>query len=369
MVAVDADAEPYGPPVEIGGKQPPHRARPGFWALSLVALVGVVASVAVAVFVGPVLISPGGVLSAIWSGLLGLPATGSAQTDQVIVWSIRMPRALLAASVGAGLATVGVAMQAAVRNSLADPYLLGTSSGASLAAVLVIAGGLNFLPPVTLSIAAFVGALGAFTLVLAIGRALGSPNPIGLVLAGVAVSYLLSGITSIVLFRSDPNAMRAVLFWEMGSFAGATWPAVWIAVFALGLGGTILLSRCWMLDGLVAGEETAASLGIEVGHLRRVLVVTTALMTGAFVAMSGPIGFIGLMVPHAARSVVGVGHRRVLILSALVGAVIAVWADLAARVLFAPEELPIGVITATCGGPAFLLLVLRSSRARWTSRS
>jgi iron complex transport system permease protein len=124
-----------------------------------------------------------------------------------------------------------------------------------------------------------------------------------------------------------------------------------------------------MLDGLVAGEETAASLGIEVGHLRRVLVVTTALMTGAFVAMSGPIGFIGLMVPHAARSVVGVGHRRVLILSALVGAVIAVWADLAARVLFAPEELPIGVITATCGGPAFLLLVLRSSRARWTSRS
>ena len=317
--------------------------------------VALVASVVVAVTIGPADLTVGEVWGAILAHLTGADSPLSVLRDG-IVWELRLPRILTAAAVGAGLALVGAIMQALTRNQLADPYLLGISSGASLGAVTVLLLGFA----VVLPLAAFVGAIAALAATLALAGAFGRITPTRTVLAGVAVSSLAGAITSFVIFWvGAADAYREVLAWLLGSLAGARWEAVAIAGIAVLAVGIPLALTGRILDAFALGDTTAASLGIPVQGVRWTLLGAGALLTGALVAVSGSIGFVGLVLPHAVRLLVGPGHRALLPLSALTGAVFLVWADTLARTVFEPRELPVGIVTAIVGAPVFAALLVR----------
>ncbi|WP_220479780.1 FecCD family ABC transporter permease [Halosaccharopolyspora lacisalsi] len=326
-----------------------------------VALVVLAASVIGGVALGPTSIAPGKALSLLHEALRGGVVSAEDAGTYAIVWNIRLPRVLLAAVVGAGLSTVGVAVQAMVRNALADPFVLGISSGASVgASAVALFGFLGALGLYALSTAAFLGALGATLLVYLIARSGGGLAPLRLVLTGTALSYGFSAITTLMVFRApNGNAAQSTLFWLLGSLGGVTWSSLPVAtvVVALGIGYLLLSAR--RLNALSMGDETATTLGVAPERLRRELFVVTAAVTGVVVAVSGAVGFVGLMLPHLVRLVTGSDHRRVLLLAPPAGAIFLVWVDVLARTLAAPEELPLGVITAAIGVPCFLLLMSR----------
>ena len=318
------------------------------------------------IMIGPVSIQPG----TVWRiALSNLPLIGNwmdvtwSTAHGDIIWDIRFPRVLLGALVGAGLATVGVAIQALVRNSLADPYILGVSSGASVGATLVILlGAFSLFGQYALSVAAFGGALLSVILVFFISQVGGRISTVRLLLAGIAVSMMLSAVTSfIVMTAPREEGIRSALFWMMGNLSGAKWEYLTIPAIAVTVGLIFLLVQARSLNALLMGEETASTLGINIQFFRKSLIITTAVVTGVLVAVSGAIGFVGLMIPHVVRLIVGSDHRRVLPASALIGAIFLIWADVGARMILAPEELPIGIITAMCGGPFFIWLLRRSS--------
>ncbi|MDK1476173.1 iron ABC transporter permease [Streptomyces sp. 549] len=308
-----------------------------------------------------------------WSDALGYLRAGFTggliQPEDVgaytIVWEIRFPRALLAAVVGAGLAVVGVAVQAMVRNALADPFVLGISSGAAVGAnAVLIFGALGALGMYAVSVAAFVSALGAMTLVYAVARTAHGLTPLRLVLTGTAMYYGFSAVTTLMVFMAERGeAARSAMMWLLGSLSGATWTSVPVAGGAVCAGTVYLLLSARRLNALAMGDETAAALGIDAERFRRELFVMAAAVTGAVVAVSGAIGFVGLMVPHAVRMVVGADHRRVLLVAPLAGAVLMVWVDVLSRTVMAPVELPVGVLTAVIGVPCFLLLMRRRGYA------
>jgi iron complex transport system permease protein len=274
-----------------------------------------------------------------------------------IVWELRMPRVLTAAAVGAGLALSGAIMQALMRNSLADPYLLGLSSGASLGAVSVILLGLTALLPV----AAFAGALAALALTLLLASANGRITPTRTILAGLAVSSLAGAVTSFLIFWSvTGDSYREILSWLLGSLSGARWPAVAIAGTAIIVIGIPVMLSGRVLDAFAFGDTAASALGVNVQSTRWILLGATALITGAMVSVSGSIGFVGLILPHAIRLLVGPSNRALLPLSALVGAIFLVWADTIARTVFDPRELPVGIVTAIIGAPIFAILLTRA---------
>ena len=325
------------------------------WIAALVLGVALVASLVFAVTLGPADIAPTDVW---WTVLhhLGLGDSPLSALRDGIVWELRLPRVLTAAAVGAGLAVAGAVMQALTRNPLADPYLLGLSSGASLGAVAVLVLGVSAL----LAPAAFLGALAALVATLFIARASGPLTPARTVLAGVAVSSLAASVASFIIFwTATGDSYREILGWLLGSLAGARWPAVAIAVGAIVVVGIPLTLAARTLDAFAFGDTAAASLGVNVERTRWILLVATALLTGAMVSVSGSIGFVGLVLPHAVRLVVGTGHRALLPLSALLGAVFLIWADTAARTLFDPRELPVGIVTAIVGAPLFVILLVR----------
>lgn len=322
-------------------------------------VVALVLSIVLAVTIGPADLTVGEVWGAIVAHLTGGASPLSVLRDG-IVWELRLPRVLTAALVGAGLALVGAIMQALTRNQLADPYLLGISSGASLGAVTVLLLGLS----VVLPFAAFAGALLALAATLALASAFGRITPTRTVLAGVAVSALAGALTSFVIFWvATGDAYREVLSWLLGSLAGARWDAVLIAGLAVLVIGVPLALTGRILDAFALGDTTAASLGIPVQGVRWALLAAGALLTGALVAVSGSIGFVGLVLPHAVRLLIGPGNRALLPLSALVGAVFLVWADTLARTVFEPRELPVGIVTAIVGAPVFAALLIRRREA------
>jgi len=331
-----------------------------------VAVVVLVATVLVAVTIGPADLAVGQVWQSVAShlglglglgGALGLEPLGTQQDG--MVWELRLPRVLTAAAVGAGLAICGVVMQSLTRNPLADPYLLGLSSGASLGAVLVLVAGLTVLLPV----AAFAGAVAALVAALALAGAIGTITPTRTVLAGLAVSQLAAAATSFVIFWSATgDSYREILSWLMGSVAGATWTSVAITGIAVLVLGTVLASTGSILDAFTFGDTAAATLGVPVARVRWLLLVGVALLTGALVSQSGSIGFVGLILPHAVRMLTGARHRLLLPLSALCGASFLVWADTLARTVFAPREVPVGIITAAIGAPVFALLLWKGRR-------
>lgn len=328
----------------------------------LVLVLGLAVSVAAGVAVGSEALEAGAVLRAL-GARLGLAAPAADPTVDLIVWNLRLPRVLAAFVVGGGLSIIGVAMQALVRNPLAEPYILGLSSGASAGASLFYLG---FLPPLlskTLSmpLAAFVGGLLTLAVVYLVAQQRGQVSVARLLLAGVAMSSLMVAVTSFVTFASpEPDKLRAVLFWLLGSFNGVRWAELPGPALASALALITLIGLARPMDALLLGEEPAQSLGVPVEWTKRLLIGLAALVTGTLVATAGAIGFVGLIVPHAVRSVVGVSHRRVVLFAFVAGGLFLLWADLAARALL-PTELPVGVVTALCGVPFFLYLLRRST--------
>lgn len=326
-------------------------------ALTLVLL----ASVVVAIGLGPAVVTPAQTARHLWAALTGGRVGADEVTTYQIIWQIRAPRVLLAALVGAGLSAVGVAIQAMVRNALADPFVLGVSSGASVGAVAVtVTGGLAALGIYAVSAGAFAGALAASLLVHAASATRGALSPLRLVLTGVAMSLGFQAVMSlIVYFAPDSEATSMVLYWTMGSFGAATWGALPVVAVVV-VGGVVALHRQGrVMDVLALGDETAASLGVGPDRHRRRLLVLVSLVTGVMVAVSGAIAFVGLVMPHVVRTLAGATHARVLAVAPLAGAVFMVWVDLAARTVVAPRELPLGVITALVGVPVFIALMRR----------
>ncbi|UTH74463.1 iron ABC transporter permease [Chromobacterium sp. IIBBL 290-4] len=291
---------------------------------------------------------------------LGLPVQPDWEAGQdLIVWQLRLPRVLLGGLVGAGLALVGAALQAATRNQLADPHLLGVSSGATLGAVTVMLFSGNLLGALTLPLAAFAGALLATLLVVAIAMRQRRLQAERLLLSGVAVSFLLMALANLLLYLGDQRSAAGVLFWMLGGLGQARWELLPAPLAALVLGLASLLAASRPLNALMAGEQTAVTLGVNVGRLRLLVFAVSSLLTGAMVAVSGAIGFVGLMIPHIARRCVGADHRRLLPVCALLGALFLIWVDAAARTLIAPEDIPAGVGTAAVGGVFFIWLLRR----------
>ncbi len=341
--------------------------RPPLGATLVVGVALLVGTVLVCVTIGPADIAVGDVVRSI-AGHLGVgPAVGAdggvPRLVDAIVWDLRLPRVLTAAAGGAGLALAGAVMQSLTRNPLADPYLLGLSSGASLGAVAVLVLGVGLLLPV----AAFAGALAALVAALGLARSGGVLAPGRTVLAGVAVSQLAAAGTSFVIFWSATgDSYREILNWLLGSLAGSTWQSVAIAGVALVGVGTVLIASAVWLDAFAFGDTAAASLGIDVNRTRWTLMTLVALLTGGMVAVSGSIGFIGLVLPHAVSSITGPAHRRLLPVAAVTGAIFLVWADTGARTLFDPRELPVGIVTALVGVPVFAVLLKRGRGNAWT---
>ncbi|MEP7025763.1 MAG: iron ABC transporter permease, partial [Actinomycetota bacterium] len=310
-----------------------------------------------AIGIGPVPLAPSAAWHVVLSHLSGRPVSSVAEE---IVWQIRVPRVLLAALIGAALTTAGTVVQVLVRNALADPFLLGISSGASVGATAVLLlGALGSLGLWAISAGSIIGALVAMVSVFAVARQHGRLAPMQLILCGVVMSAFYEAITSFLLFRGNPQATQSVLFWLLGSFGLAAWPQLPILGLVLIAAIVYLLSQARALNALAMGPEAASSLGVDVRRLRRNLFLVASLIAGVAVAVSGVIGFVGLVVPHIVRLIVGSDHRRALPAGIGIGAAFMVLADLLARTVVAPQEMPIGVITAFIGAPVLLVLIRR----------
>lgn len=313
---------------------------------------------ALGVAIGPVAIGPGEVARIVWAHLTGGGSTNTPADD--IVWQIRVPRVLLAATVGAALTTAGTVVQVLVRNALADPFLLGISSGASVGATAVLLfGALGGLGTYALATGSVTGALVATASVFAIARSGRQLAPTQLILTGVVMSALFESLASYLLFRGNPQATQSVLFYLLGSFGNATFGQLTIPAVVLLVALVLLLGQARVLNALAMGPGPAASLGIDVRRARNLLFVLASVLAGVSVAVSGIIGFVGLVIPHLVRLLVRSDHRRVLPVGMLLGAAFMAASDLLARTLVAPQEMPVGVITAVIGAPTLLLLIRR----------
>lgn len=286
----------------------------------------------------------------------GLPVTPLPRLTDSVIWDLRIPRVVLAAMVGAVLAVCGAVLQGVTRNSLADPYLLGVSNGASAGAVVVIVLGVG-ASAVGITGGAFTGAALSFALMLLLLRR-NRLSTVRIVLTGVIVGQLFAAVTSLILMSSaDPDTTRAITYWLLGSLSSARWESVVIGGIAAVVGLTAIWLCTSALDSLALGTETAAGLGVNVRRTRVVLLMATALLTSVAVASVGAIGFVGLIVPHGVRFLVGPKHRVLLPFTALAGAIFLVWTDALARIAYAPREVPVGVFTALVGVPLFLLVL------------
>lgn len=319
----------------------------------------IAASLIISLTFGSVSYSAGAVYSVVQAKLFGLPLPEGPIVD--VVWQLRAPRGVLAIVAGAGLALSGVAMQTLVRNPLADPYLLGVSSGASVGATAVITLGLfSSFGIYALTGGALVGAVAATVMVYAITLLQGGLTPLRLILTGVVMSSAFSAAASFLVFKGpDARAAQGVMFWMLGSVAGARWDRLVAPTVAVVITFVVLLLFHGSLDALTQGEDTAASLGVNVTLLRQVLFFLQAFAVGVIVSVAGGIGFVGLVIPHFARLLVGSLHRHVVPVAALLGALFLLWVDVLARISAPPQEIPLGVVTGVIGAPLFLILMGR----------
>jgi iron complex transport system permease protein len=325
------------------------------WSFLLLwaALIG---SVVFAITIGPADISSGEVWFSLGSHFGLAPAGELTPIRNAIIWDLRLPRVLAAAAIGAGLSLCGAVMQALTRNPLADPYLLGLSSGAAVGATIFILLGATAL----LSIGAFIGAALAMSLTLLVARLLGGATPSRTVLSGIAVSALASSMTSLLIFWSATgDSYREILNWLLGSLSGVVWVEAVAVLAIVVVVGTPMVFAGRLLDAFAFGDTAAATLGVDVSLLRWTMLTGTALLTGVLVSVGGAIGFVGLIMPHLVRLACGAQHRVLLSMSMLLGAIFMVWTDTAARTLFDPRELPVGIITALIGSPIFLAVLMR----------
>lgn len=335
--------------------------RAGLGLLALVSVLLLVLSIGAGVSIGELGIPFDTALHAITNGL-GWTDFPLDNIYESVIWNYRLSRALVACLCGAGLALCGAILQSLLRNPLAEPYVLGISAGASTGAVSVIVLGIG-AGAVTLSAGAFAGSLAAFlfVVILASGARGGADRTI---LAGVAASQLFNALTSYIVSTSaDAQQARDVMFWLLGSFGGVRWPEFQLALIVMLIGFGICLYYARALDAFTFGDDAASSLGIPVGRVRVILFATTAMMTATIVSMVGSIGFVGLVVPHAARFLVGPLHLRLLPACVAIGAIFMVLADIVSRVIIPQQVLPIGVVTALIGVPFFSVILYRARRA------
>lgn len=351
-----------------GGLSPGPRARRLRRPLRLLGgLAALLLALALGVSVGETLIAP----AVVWKTLANRLFDAGHDLRPIqegIVWNYRLTRALVAAACGAGLAVSGVVLQALLRNALADPYILGISAGASTGAVLVMVLGIG-AGVLSLSMGAFAGAVLAFGLVAALARAAGGgtglPQAGLILLSGIAGTQLFNALTAFVIAQSaSAEQVRGVTFWMMGNLSGVRWPDVWLAVPVAALGVVICRLQARALDAFTFGAESALTMGVAVRRSQALLIAVVTMMTATMVSITGAIGFVGLVIPHVARFLVGVRHARLLPAAALIGAVFLVMADVVSRVILANQVLPIGVITALVGAPGFALILIRNRRMR-----
>ena len=287
--------------------------------------------------------------------------SNDASFNSRIIFELRMPRTLLAFLAGSGLAIAGLILQTVTRNPLADPYLFGISSGASFGVVLLMAlAGIS--AGFMLSAAALLGSLLAMSLLILIAGRQQSAQVESMLLAGVALSFLFSAFTSLLLYWSDPQAVAAILFWTLGSFARAQWATLWLPLLVITLCTFVMLSFRRQLNAMLLGDESAITLGVRVQRFRILMLVLSSLITAVLVAMCGGIGFVGLMVPHIVRFFISQGTIAGLLVTSLVGGTFMVWVDVLSRSLLKNQELPVGVITAAIGSVFFLSLLFFRKR-------
>lgn len=282
------------------------------------------------------------------------------KSHELIVWNVRLPRVLLAATVGGGLSVVGAVMQAMFRNPLAEPGILGWSSGGALFAVLAIYAGVHHRGVFLLPLAAFAGTLAAAYAVYAISYYRGFVENTTLLLCGVALGTLFVSLTTFVLSISNAWSMKEMLFWIMGGVDSRTWTHFLMAFVPVSVASAALLLYARDLNAILLGRETAKTVGVDPGKLTKRLIVLSSLIVGASVAVSGVVGFVGLIIPHAVRLVVGVDHRRLLPASLVAGAIFLPVADMIARTAMSPREIRLGIITSFVGVPFFVFLLRRS---------
>jgi iron complex transport system permease protein len=333
------------------------------WPIVVVPLTLALVALA-ALLVGPVHLDLFGVLGELF-GWVPLIGDGDLDEQQVtILWQLRAPRVALACVVGACLAVSGAAYQGAFRNPLADPYLLGAAAGAGLGATIALVSGVagSFAAGTPLlPLASFVGALAGVAMAYAVGGSMGGRTTTGLVLAGVAVASFLTAVQTFVQ-QQNSDTLREVYTWILGRLGTAGWNDVVLILPYAAVSIAVLLLHGRLLDVLGLGDDEAESLGLRPTRVRLTVVVAASLATAAAVAVAGLIGFVGIIVPHAVRMIVGASNRWIVPLSALAGAAFLVLADMAARTVVAPAELPIGVVTAVIGAPFFALLLRRSGK-------
>nr|WP_081691569.1 iron ABC transporter permease [Cucumibacter marinus] len=307
-------------------------------------------------------------IDTVWGVIQSKLLPGSIEGDwsagrENIVWEVRAPRIILGALVGASLAIVGAALQSVTRNPLADPHLLGVSAGAAFGAILALLHVGMVLGPLTLPVFAFAGALGATALVLMAANLTRAQSADRLILAGVAVGFIITALGNLFIFLGDPRATHTVIFWMLGGLGLASWDQLIFPLLALGVGSAYLIVRARAFNAMILGDESATAMGIPARRFRLAVFIVCALLTGCAVAFSGVIGFVGLMIPHIVRLVVGGDYRRVLPLSAIGGALFLVLTDMAARSLMPPQDMPLGILTGLIGGGAFIVLMRRRAGA------
>ncbi len=335
-------------------------------ASCLVLLGLLVVSVILGIGLGPVSIRFSYVYRVMFHRLSGIftgqtaPLESIRESTQNIVWFLRAPRVLLGALIGAALTLSGVGMQAFTKNPLAEPYVLGISSGASLGAVLAMLLGVSVpvLGKLSVSMGAFAGALVSILLVYLLAKSRGSVTPIRLILVGVAVSAMFQAFTNYIVYTApDDAAVREATFWMLGGLGSAEWEDLPLLLCLVPPAFLLMLALSKSLNAMMMGDSSAITLGVNLNVVRNLLIVITALLTASSVAVSGCIGFVGLVIPHLVRSVVGPDHRKLIPISMLTGAIFLIWVDVGARMIKPPAELPIGILTAFLGAPLFLWMI------------
>lgn len=322
-------------------------------------------SMAGALTIGTVSLSVGDVVSAVYDSLrssVPIDAPGQGPLHD-IVWLLRMPRILMAACIGAGLATSGVIMQAIVKNPLADPYILGVSSGASLGATAAILLGIGVsLGENFVGISAFIGAFAISLAIVFIANMGGRANAVKLLLAGMALSAVCSAFSSfIVYFANDKDGIQSITYWLMGSMAGAKWSTLQVMIPMSIVIPLFFYTQSKILNLMLLGDDTAITLGVDLHRYRQTYLLVSALLVGFAVYAAGMIGFVGLIVPHVSRMLVGADHRRLLPIAALSGAIFLVWADVLCRIIIPQTELPIGILISMIGAPCFIYLMIKKT--------
>ncbi|MGL5711798.1 MAG: FecCD family ABC transporter permease [Paraclostridium sp.] len=335
-----------------------------FWVLIL--SMALVATIIGAIAIGSTYIEPGEVYKVLFNKISNgalFSSVGDTMTHNII-WEIRLPRVLLGGICGAGLAVCGILMQCVTKNPIAEPYILGISSGASFGAVAVIVlGGISVLGINSITAGAFVGSMISGILVFVIGTQIGrTTSTTRLVLSGMAISTIFSSLTNLLIYSAEnSNQAKSALFWTVGSLGGAKWDVLLLPFIVLILVIAIAFIMSKSLDILLLGDDSAIILGINVKLVKSIILVLATLLTSTLVAITGAIGFIGLVVPHVCRTIAGSDHKKLVVLASLIGSIFLIASDVVARGLFPPIEIPIGIITSLVGGPFFLYLISKKN--------